>query len=152
MKFSRCFRVNAPLAAVAEFHSDAASLKAITPPPFVMRIHRAPARLQDGDVMDFTMWAGPIPMRWVARIEQVTPEGFVDSQMRGPFQQWRHRHTFRSVDPCTTEVLDEVEAKLRLHPWWGPIGASMWAGLPALFAYRAQQTRRLLEKREPGDG
>jgi ligand-binding SRPBCC domain-containing protein len=147
MKYTHRFRVEAPVEIVADFHRHASSLKAITPPPFVMQIHRAPARLEEGDVMDFTMWAGPAPIHWVASIEQVSPTGFVDRQITGPFKHWQHRHTFRPVDGHTTEVLDEVEAGMRRHPWWGPIGAGMWAGLPALFAYRERRTRRILEER-----
>ena len=151
MKFTHRFQVNAPIEMVADFHRHASSLKAITPPPFVVRVHHAPARLQEGDIMDFTMWAGPAPIHWVARIEQVTPEGFVDNQIAGPFKRWQHRHTFRPMDRHTTEVRDDVEVELKRHPWWGPIGASMWAGLPALFAYREQQTRRILEGGMRGD-
>ncbi len=145
MKYEHRFLVNAPVEAVADFHKSSASLKAITPPPFVMRVHHAPARLAEGDVMDFTMWAGPIPIHWVARIEDVSPYGFVDKQVKGPFKHWQHRHTFRPRGAHTTEVIDEVEAELRLHPWWGAVGGGMWAGLPTLFAYRQQRTRSLLE-------
>ncbi|MEZ4584038.1 MAG: hypothetical protein R3A10_20780 [Caldilineaceae bacterium] len=58
---------------------------AITPPPVIVRVHRAPELLGEGDEMDFTMWLGPLPIRWLARIEQVTPVTFVDRQLRGPF-------------------------------------------------------------------
>lgn len=152
MKYEHRFRVKAPIQAVADFHSSAASLTAITPPPFAIKVHFAPARLAEGATMDFTMGIGPAAVRWVARIEQVSPAGFTDRQISGPFARWRHRHNFVAVDADATEVIDVVEAELRRHPWWGPIGASMWAGLPALFAYRAHQTQRLLEgKREAAD-
>ena len=144
MRYEHRFRVNAPVEAVAEFHSRAGSLTAITPPFFPMNINRAPDRLGEGDTMDFTMGIGPASVRWVARIEKVSPEGFTDRQLRGPFAHWRHRHNFVVVGQGVTEVVDVVEAGLRTHPVWGPIGASMWAGLPALFAYRARQTQRLL--------
>ena len=70
MKYTHRFRVEAPLPAVAEFHSRSASMPAITPPPMIVRVHAAPAVLAEGDTMDFTLWAGPIPVRWVARIEE----------------------------------------------------------------------------------
>jgi hypothetical protein len=40
MKFQHRFRVRASLAAVAEFHSQTASLAVLTPLPVVVRIHR----------------------------------------------------------------------------------------------------------------
>ena len=108
MKYTHRFRVGAPIEAVADFHRSAASLKAITPPPLVMRLHAAPPQVGEGDETDFTLWMGPLPVRWIARIEDVGPDGFVDRQVRGPFGAWTHRHTFSAVDAATTEVHDEV--------------------------------------------
>jgi hypothetical protein len=48
-------------------------------------------------------------------------------------------------DDRTTDVVDEVEAALKRHPFWGPVGALMWIGLPLLFAYRGWRTRQILE-------
>lgn len=146
MKYVHRFRVRAGREAVATFHSSAASLKAITPPPIVMRVHAAPAHLGEGDTMDFTMWLGPIPARWVARIEDVSEAGFVDRQISGPFGAWVHRHTFQPVDELTTDVLDEVAAELHPALGWKLIGLGMWLGLPILFAFRGWKTRRILEK------
>lgn len=145
MRYTHTFRVNAPQSAVADFHSRSASMPAITPPPMIVRVHAAPPRLTTGDVMDFTLWAGPIPVRWVARIEDASVEGFTDRQVRGPFAAWAHRHRFVRVDDRTTDVVDEVEAQLKRHPFWGLVGALMWAGMPVLFAFRGRRTKRLLE-------
>jgi hypothetical protein len=38
-------------------------MAAITPPPMVGRMHRAPAHMGSGDEMDFTLWAGPLPQQ-----------------------------------------------------------------------------------------
>lgn len=146
LTFEHRFRVNAPVERVAAFHSNSASMPAITPPPMVAIIHHAPKYLKSGDTMDFTLWAGPIPIRWVARIEDASPSGFTDRQVRGPFAEWSHRHTFERVDEGTTDVVDRVEAAYKRHPFWGLAGRLMWAGMPLLFAYRGWRTRRLLRK------
>ena len=145
MKYRHTFRVRAPLADVAGFHTSASSLKAITPPLIPMQLHHAPERMGNGDEMDFTMWMGPLPVRWEARVEDVSLTGFLDRQVRGPFEAWVHRHTFVQLAEGRTEVLDEVEARLKTHALWGLVGLAMWLGLPLLFAYRGWQTRRLLE-------
>jgi len=146
MKYQHCFRVHAPLERVADFHSRAASMKAITPPPIVVQIQRAAEIQRDGDEIEFTLWLGPLPVHWLARIEQVSSSGFADRQARGPFRAWVHRHSFIVVDAHTTEVMDEVQAELRSHALWGPVGWGLWIGLPLLFAYRACKTKRLLER------
>ena len=147
MKYTHRFRVGAPIEAVADFHRSAASLKAITPPPLVMRLHAAPPQVGEGDETDFTLWMGPLPVRWIARIEDVGPDGFVDRQVRGPFGAWTHRHTFSAVDAATTEVHDEVHAELHPQLGWKLVGLGMWLGLPLLFAYRGWRTRRILENK-----
>ena len=147
MKYKHRFKVNVPLAEVADFHSRSASMGDITPPPAVVKVHQAPARLGDGDEMAFTVWLGPLPVRWKARIEDVSATGFVDRQLEGPFRSWIHRHAFKPVDDQTTEVVDEIEFKLAKSPVRGIMGLGMTLSLPFLFAYRGWKTRRLLTDR-----
>ena len=146
MKFTHTFRVRAAQETVAEFHRSAASLRAITPPVIPMRIHAAPPRMNDGDTTDFTMWLGPLPVRWVARVDQISGAGFVDRQEQGPFQLWVHTHRFVAVDATTTDVQDSIEAELGVGFTNRLKSLLMWLGLPFLFAFRGWQTRRLLEK------
>lgn len=145
MIYRHSFRVRAPLSSVADFHADPASMGRITPPPIRVEVHSAPLRITDGVEMDFTLHSGPLPIHWVARFEEVSPTGFTDRQLRGPFATWVHRHSFIAVDAGVTEVVDEVSASFKLSPLWGAVGAAMWAGMPALFAFRARQTRAALE-------
>jgi ligand-binding SRPBCC domain-containing protein len=147
-RYKHRFQVQAPLEKVAEFHARSSSLTAITPPPTRMIVHQAPPRLAEGDEMDFTMKLGPLPIRWLARIENVRPTGFVDRQLRGPFHRWVHQHIFEPVDETTTTVLDEIEFSLHSQPWPKIIGFGMVLSLPALFAYRSWKTRALLEKKQ----
>lgn len=149
MMYRHRFRVRAPLATVAAFHARSNSMAAITPPPIIVRAAPAPVVLGSGDRLDFTLWLGPLPVRWVAQIDNATQEGFTDRQIRGPFAQWIHRHSYRSLDGDVTEVRDQVQASLRQHPFWGPVGLAMWIGMPLLFAYRGWRTRRLLETSRP---
>lgn len=152
MKYRHSFRVQASRATVAAFHTQASSLGAITPPLMPMRLHHAPERMAAGDEMAFTMWLGPLPLRWVARVGDVSDSGFIDRQQAGPFQAWTHRHTFVREKAEVTIVVDEIEAELKGHPVWGTIGLAMWLGLPLLFAYRGWKTRRILETPQSSAG
>jgi ligand-binding SRPBCC domain-containing protein len=130
MNYRHSFEVRAPQDAVAAFHQDPRSMGAITPPPVIVRLHSAPPQLDEGAQMDFTLWVGPLPIRWLAQIEQVTP-----------------------ISPDRTLVIDHVEAELSRHWFWRLAGLGMWLSLPLLFAYRGWQTRRLaadLENRLSG--
>jgi len=121
-------------------------MRAITPPPVFVQMHDAPERLIEGSLMEFTLWIGPIPIRWKAKIENMTAEGFNDRQQKGPFKFWNHQHTFVAAESGLTEVLDQVELQLSSNPLLWLIGWLMWLNLPLLFAYRGWVTKRLLKK------
>jgi ligand-binding SRPBCC domain-containing protein len=145
MKYLHHFRIETPLSSVVAFHQRPTSLGAITPPPIWVQMHRVPANFFTGCIMDFTLWFGPLPIHWVSSIEDVSESGFTDRQLSGPYSTWVHRHSFVRVDDQTTEVIDQISLQLKSHPLWGPVGLGFRLGLPALFAYRAWKTRRLLE-------
>ncbi len=117
---------------------------AITPPPVIVQIHAAPTVLMDGDEMDFTMWLGPLPIHWVARIEETTPISFVDRQIKGPFARWEHLHTYVQEADGQTRVVDQVTAELSQNWFWKLVGLGMWLSLPVLFAFRGWRTKQIL--------
>ncbi len=151
MKYVHRFRVDSPVEEVAAFHRRASGMGTLTPPPVIVRLHHAPVELGEGDEMVFTLWIGPLPVHWRARIDQVSPTGFRDRQVEGPFASWVHRHRFVRLDPHQTEIVDEVEATLsqawprRLLPWF------MWVNMPLFFAYRTWKTRRILRRQGTHD-
>jgi ligand-binding SRPBCC domain-containing protein len=120
-------------------------MAAITPPIIPLQLERAPSQLTTGSQMAFTMRMGPLPVKWRAYINNLTPEGFTDHQIEGPFRYWIHQHKFVEVDEQHTEVIDTVHAGLKWDVVWAPVGLAMWLGLPLLFAYRGWKTRRILE-------
>lgn len=146
MNYRHSFTVNASQQAVAEFHAHPRALRKLTPPPAVIRFLTPLPEMENGARFTFLMLLGPIPIVWESVFENVTEIGFVDLQgKRGPFRHWQHHHIFESVDSNTTEVIDEIEAEIRLHPWHGLVGFLMWVSLPFLFWYRQWRTRRALE-------
>lgn len=149
MEFRHSFVVHAPLEAVRDFHRRADSMRRITPPPVWVQLRQAPETLGEGVQMDFTLWLGVLPLRWQARIENVSANGFDDRQVAGPFAEWLHRHRFEALDERATRVVDWVEAKLHPSLLRRLVGFLMWINLPLLFAYRAWRTRRLLQGVNP---
>jgi len=57
--------------------------------------------------MDFTLWFGPLPIHWLAQIEDVSESGFTDRQLHGRLQNG-YTHSFVTVDEHTTDVIDQV--------------------------------------------
>ncbi|TFH33977.1 MAG: hypothetical protein E4G99_10430 [Anaerolineales bacterium] len=146
MTYQHTFQVQAPIERVLAFHQSSESLKAITPSVFRMHGLRAPLQLSEGDQMAFTLWIGPLPVQWEARLENFSEAGFDDVQLKGPFAVWKHTHRFQALDEGGTRITDRVEYRLRRHGVWGPVGFAMAMGLPLLFWFRAQKTKTLLER------
>ena len=73
-----------------------------------MQIQDGPEILCSGDELRFTLWLGPLPIRWHAAIESVSDSGFADRQIEGPFAHWVHRHNSwiagRASSRCATRL------------------------------------------------
>lgn len=139
--FDYTFVVNAPLTAVAAFHHDTRILKKLTPPPIFVQIHRYEP-LGDGSEAEFTLWFGPLPVRWLAIHAEVGEHGFTDTQARGPLQSWRHRHRFTAVSPTQTRIHEHIEYE-HARGWRGLFSRLLFArpGLYLLFTARKWLTR-----------
>lgn len=142
------FTVQAPLNAVSAFHFEPGILKALTPPLMIMQVHRFDP-LADGSVGEFTMWMGPIPVRWKAVHSDVSSSGFTDTQVAGPMKSWVHTHTFTQLDPNTTQVHEHIEFEhfSGLRGLWSRLLFPRPA-LYALFCVRRWITRREVAKRQ----
>lgn len=138
-KFS--FNVDAPLQAVTDFHSDTSALKKLTPPPMVVQIHHIEP-LADGSVSRFTLWFGPLPIRWQAVHSHVSPNGFTDTQVEGPAKKWAHTHTFTSISPTQTRIDEHIEYEHGTG-FWGVLTKLLFAkpNLFMMFSYRKWVTR-----------
>lgn len=141
--FDYRFRVQANLEAVSIFHHDTYALKKLTPPPVIVQIHAAEP-LAEGSRSEFTLWFGPVPVRWTAVHSKVDRAlGFTDTQIRGPMKFWQHRHEWRAEDAQTTVVTDQIE--FEHHPRLRGLATRLLFARPFLqlmFTYRKWATRK----------
>lgn len=147
--FDHRFIVRAPVSAVRAFHQHTSALRRLSPPPIIVQLHRVQP-LAENSLAEFTMWFGPIPVRWKALHRDVSPDGFTDIQVSGPLQAWAHTHRFQQISETESEVRDRViyeyprglrglAARLLFSP----------PGLWALFTYRKFATRAALNQARP---
>ena len=106
--FDFSFTVDAPLHAVREFHRDTRALKLLTPPPTIIQL-RDIEPMAEGSVSRFTLWVGPLPLRWTAVHHGVSEFGFTDIQTEGPALRWEHRHRFTPVTENRTKIEEHIE-------------------------------------------
>jgi ligand-binding SRPBCC domain-containing protein len=128
-----------PQAEVFSFLTDASNLDLITPDWLRFRILTPmPVEMGKGAVFDYALRLHGLPVRWRTEItEWSPPHVFADTQRRGPFRQWRHRHTLRSLDEKTTSVEDEVLYRVP----GGALTHRLWVRRDLLRLYRHEQRR-----------
>lgn len=125
------------------FHEDPRALAMLTPPPMFVQLKRDErTSLTDGEI-EFVLWFGPLPIRWVARHEPgPTETSFTDRMLSGPVERWEHQHIFKAVEGGV-ELTDHVEIVHRSGGFWALFSRLFFAGLPLrmLFFYRHLRTR-----------
>lgn len=134
------------LAKMIAFHNDPGVLGKLSPPPLIVQvIHNGRQSLTEGEV-EFRLWFGPFPIRWLARHEPgPTSHSFADVMVRGPLAYWRHEHIFEEA-PDGVVLIDRVT--LAHHPGIrGLLTRLMFDGvlLRFLFFYRHLRTRYALK-------
>jgi ligand-binding SRPBCC domain-containing protein len=131
-------RLALPRDEVFRFFAAAENLERITPPELRFRIITpTPVEVRAGTLIDYRLSLFGLPFVWRTEItEWDPPHSFVDTQLRGPYAQWIHRHTFRD-DAGDTVIGDEVRYRL-------PVPLLGEAGLPVV----KLQLRRIFRHRE----
>ena len=102
-EFQSEFWLPRPPAELFPFFADAANLDALTPPWLHFHIVTPPPIvLKAGALIDYRLRVHGLPLRWRTRINiWQPPHHFVDEQIRGPYRQWIHEHTFEARDGGT---------------------------------------------------
>lgn len=135
---------------VFRFHESPDALPHLIPPWENMKMVESAGSLRPGSRVVLRGSLGVIPIQWIAiHTEYDPPHLFADRQESGPFASWYHRHRFLDDGQGGTLLRDEVEYAVPL----GVIGR--WLGgwlvrrkLEAMFAYRHEKTKSLIESGE----
>lgn len=129
----------APRREVFAFFSSPGNLPALTPPglAFEMIDDRA-IGMRRAAVIDYRIRVAGIALRWRTMIEQWRPdEGFVDSQLEGPYRSWWHEHRFH--DHGSGTVMEDL---VYFSPPLGGLGRLLVEDrLRRIFAYRRAAIR-----------
>ncbi|MFI4897518.1 MAG: SRPBCC family protein [Phycisphaerales bacterium JB059] len=111
--------LHAPIDRVFPFFADARNLERITPPFLQFHVLTpAPIDMNAGALIDYRLRVRGVPLRWRTQIlEWNPPHHFVDLQLKGPYELWRHTHTFEPLDDHRTRCTDTVHYR----PPGGPL-------------------------------
>lgn len=136
--------IPAPLERVFEFFSRAENLERITPKSLRFEIlSPMPIVMKPGALIEYRLRLSGIPFRWVTKITAWEPNRrFVDEQLKGPYRQWIHEHTFES-DGSRTRMRDVVDYAVPGGPL-APIINALFVKrqVQKIFAHRGDEIRR----------
>ncbi len=134
--------VPAKLAEVFHFFADAENLETLTPPWLKFRvISSRPIKMQAGTLIDYKLRLRGWPMKWRSQITiWEPPRRFVDEQVRGPYQQWIHEHTFQERGDATL-----CRDYVRYAMWGGALVNALLVrrDIETIFAYRKMKLREI---------
>lgn len=138
-----------PLDEVFAFFSDAHNLDVLTPPWLHFRtLTPHPIDLRLGALIEYRIrWRG-IPLFWRTEIAAwEPPRRFIDRQLKGPYSQWIHEHTFESHNDGTL-MRDRVD--YAVPGWFLEPTLDRFVVRPdveRIFAYRKAKMRELFPAR-----
>lgn len=133
---------------VFPFFSSAENLQRITPPELGFQIITpTPIEMRAGALIDYRISLHGIPMTWRTEITRWDPPfEFVDTQLKGPYKQWIHRHTFIEKDATTTVIEDEVRYRLPFEPLGDIARFFVERQIKSIFDYRQKTVATVFKK------
>jgi ligand-binding SRPBCC domain-containing protein len=139
-------RLPLPRSELFPFFADAGNLARITPPGMRFDILTPrPIAMGVGTVIDYRIRTLGVPMRWRTLISGWNPPlEFTDTQVRGPYAEWVHRHRFIDLSPAETLMEDHVRFRLPLGRLGAGGGPLVRHQLRRIFAFRRVAIARLV--------
>lgn len=144
----RKLTLDRPIKTIFDFFADAANLERITPPELKFHIiTEQPIQIENGTLIDYSLKMRGFPVKWRTEISVwEPPHKFVDRQLRGPYKQWIHTHSFTEIDAGKTLIEDEVRYRLPLEPLGDVAHFLVRRELDYIFDYRQKAVAEILTK------
>ncbi|MEP6923995.1 MAG: SRPBCC family protein [Pyrinomonadaceae bacterium] len=144
---TRTLTLALPLETVFNFFADAGNLELITPPELNFKIITPqPIDIKKGALIDYKLKLRGLPITWRTEISEWKPSvEFVDRQLKGPYKQWIHRHTFTTLPDGSTKIDDEVRYRLPFEPLGDAIHFLVRKELDYIFDYRQKTVAEILQ-------
>lgn len=139
-----------PRSQVFPFFATAQNLEAITPEFLKFKVEKmSTAQIENGTLIDYQLRIHGVHAKWRTLIEEWVPqERFVDTQLKGPYREWRHSHRFEDLEGGTL-MTDTVCFQVPFgHIGRAVSGAFVRGNLEKIFAHRKKTVLELLRRKD----
>lgn len=120
------------------FFAAAENLEKITPPLLNFAVkQKSTETIGTGTLIDYVLKIRGVPAKWRTLIEDWNPpHEFVDTQLKGPYKHWHHRHMFEDLGPGVL-MRDRVRYKVPLGVLGQVVAGGFVRGdVEKIFAFR----------------
>lgn len=128
---------------VFSFFSQAENLEALTPPWLNFHVHQmSTSVMNQGTKIDYRLKIHGVPVKWQSLISDWIPNQlFVDQQIKGPYAEWHHTHSFKAFRGGTL-MKDDIRYRLPFG-FLGKMLGSVFVrrDIEKIFMYRRQKVR-----------
>jgi ligand-binding SRPBCC domain-containing protein len=132
-----------------DFIATPRNLDQITPPELRFKIlSNVPDEMYNGLQISYEI---SIPLfgrtHWLSEISEIVPgESFVDMQIEGPYQHWRHFHQLLPVGNNASCMIDQIDYELPCGPIGGIANSLIvQSQLNTIFDYREKILRKIFQ-------
>ena len=120
------------------YFSVESNLEELTPPTLCFKVlNKSTEKIHEGTELSYKLKIHGIPLDWTSKITHWNPvNGFIDTQVKGPYKKWHHEHIFQDLgDGCL--MTDIITYQLPMG-WLGEVVGSNWvrSDLKKIFDYR----------------
>lgn len=146
--FQKATQIECSLDSLYKFHSNVSNLPFITPMGIEVTLLDDIFSVKEGDTLHMKVKQFFVTIPWTIKITKAHyPDILIDTALKSPFAFWEHHHIFRQKeDGC--ELKDVVFYELP----YGFIGRLfsrvVTSQLEAMFTYRHEQTKKILESKD----
>lgn len=137
-RFEKGSRIEAPLENVFRWHTRPGAIERYSPPWDPISLVSRAGGIETGAEVKIRMKAGPVPFLWHAlHTDYIENRLFQDVQLKGPFSEWTHTHSFEPLGEEACLLKDTIEFRLPPHPFRDRISNQMvHRQLESVFNYR----------------
>ena len=148
MRFHKETVLNVPAQFAFDWHAQPDALSRLLAPWENIKIVQQTGGIQNGDrtLLSIPVIGGLRTNLMSEHLGYEAGRQFEDTQLKGPFQSWRHKHLFEPVTETTCRLIDEIEYTLPMGKMGAYFGGSfILKKLTDQFAYRHRQTKTEIE-------
>lgn len=146
-RFEKKSEIHGAAREVFDWHARDGAFERLVPPWQRLKIISQDPGVDEGKRIDLRMGMPAGSVRWLAvHTSCIEGKEFTDTQEKGPFKAWTHRHSFEDTREFYSELSDEIEYELPLGAAGTVVGGPFAASqLERTFSYRHWITKEDFE-------